>query len=73
MVIVRVNEQECSGCGICYNDECPEIFAEGDNGTSMFLESFQKGSKYIGDIPSDKKECTKRAAMACPNSAITVE
>jgi ferredoxin len=70
MVIVRVNEGECSGCGICYNDECPEIFAEGDGGISEFLEVFQKGSKYVGDLPSEKKECAKRAAMACPNSAI---
>lgn len=73
MVIVRVNEEECSGCGICYNDECPEIFAEGDGGICMFLEVFQKGSRYVGEIPSEKKECAKRAAMACPNGAIVAE
>jgi ferredoxin len=70
---VSVNETECSGCGICYNDECPELFVEGDGGISELLPIFQKNGKHEGDVPADKKDCAKRAAMSCPNSAIMVE
>ena len=73
MINIRVDEKECSGCGICYNDECPELFGEGDGGISELLPAFQKGGKYVGDVPADKKDNAKRAAMACPNSAIIIE
>ena len=73
MVSIRVNETECSGCGICYGDECPELFVEGDGGISEILPTFQKGNKYVGDIPADMKDKAKSAAMACPNNAIVVE
>ncbi|HEY3419425.1 MAG TPA: ferredoxin [Methanomassiliicoccales archaeon] len=72
MVSLRIDEKVCSGCGICYGDECPELFVEGDNGISEILPSFQKGSKSIGDIPADKAASAKSAAMACPNNAITI-
>ncbi|MGD0817551.1 MAG: ferredoxin [Methanomassiliicoccales archaeon] len=48
MVNIKVDGEECSGCGICYNDECPEIFAEGDGGISELLPAFQKGGKHNG-------------------------
>ena len=73
MVTVRVDENLCTGCGICYNDECPEVFAEGDGGISEVLSAFQKGSKYDGAVPENNKEDVKRAAMSCPNSAIFLE
>ncbi len=70
MISIRIDEKECSGCGICYNDECPELFAEGDGGISELLPIFQKGNKHTGEIPEDKKNIAKGAAMACPNNAI---
>jgi ferredoxin len=70
MAKISINDQECSGCGLCYNDESPDIFAEGDGGTSELLPAFQKGNAFVGEIPSDKVDGAKRAAMACPNSAI---
>jgi ferredoxin len=73
MAKIRVDEKECSGCGICYNDESPEIFAEGDGGISVLLPAFQKGNIYEGEVPADKKDSAKRAAMACPNTAIFVD
>jgi ferredoxin len=72
MVSIKIDEKECSGCGICYGDECPEIFAEGDKGVSMLLPSFQKGSSFVGDVPANMAEKAKTAAMACPNNAIIV-
>ena len=73
MAKIRVDEKECSGCSICYGDESPDIFAEGDGGISELLPAFQKGSLYEGEIPADKVDSAKRAAMACPNSAIFID
>lgn len=73
MVTVKVEEKECSGCGLCYGEECPEIFVEGNNGISELIPAFQKDGKYIGDVPAVKKDNAKRAAMSCPNNAIFVE
>ncbi len=72
MVSIRVNEKECSGCGICYGDECPELFAEGQGGISEILPAFQKGSAYVGEIPANMVEKAKAASMACPNNSIIV-
>jgi ferredoxin len=72
MAKISVNNIECSGCGICYNDESPEIFAEGDGGISELLPAFQKGNAHEGEIPADMVDSAKRAAMACPNSAILI-
>jgi ferredoxin len=73
MAFVTVNEKECSGCGLCYNDECPEVFIEGDGGICELLPAFQKKGKHQGEVPEDKKGNTKRASMSCPNNAILVE
>jgi ferredoxin len=72
MVGIKIDEKECSGCGICYSDECPELFAEGDNGICNIQPAFQKGGKMIGEIPADKEAVARSAAMACPNNAIIV-
>jgi ferredoxin len=72
MVSIKIDEKECSGCGICYGGECPELFAEGENGISVIIPVFQKGGQFIGDIPADRVACAKTAAMACPNNAIIV-
>jgi ferredoxin len=65
---VKIDENECTGCGLCYNDECPAVFEEGSHGISQL-----KGGAHEGEIPADKKECAMKAADACPVSAITVE
>jgi len=73
MAKVTIDTNECTGCGICYNDECPDVFVEGDGGNSSLQEKFRKGSPYAGEIPDDKKGCAANAADACPVSAIKVE
>ncbi|OPY34667.1 MAG: Ferredoxin [Methanomassiliicoccales archaeon PtaU1.Bin124] len=73
MAKVTVDENECTGCGICYNDECPEVFVEGSDGTSNLQEKYRKGNAHSGEIPDDKKDCAKKAEDACPVSAIKVE
>ena len=73
MAKVSIDQNECTGCGLCYNDECPDVFVEGDGGNSSLQASFQKGSPDKGEIPDNLKECALKAADACPVSAITVE
>jgi len=70
---VRVDQDACTGCGLCYNDECPDVFEEGDGGNSQLKAPFRKASNSEGEVPDDKKACAKSAADACPVSAITVE
>ena len=70
---VKVDEKECTSCGLCYNDECPDVFMEGADGISELKAPFQKGGVHTGEIPADKKACAQKAADACPVTAITVE
>ena len=70
---VTIDANECTGCGLCYNDECPEVFMEGSDGISELKAAFQKGGVHQGEIPADKKECAAKAADTCPVTAITVE
>jgi len=71
-VKVKVDQDACTACGLCYNDECPDVFFEQDNGNSGVKAEFQKGSPSEGEIPDNKKGCADAAADACPVSAITV-
>jgi ferredoxin len=71
-VKVTINQDECTACGLCYNDECPDVFEEGDDGNSCLKTPFRKSSASEGEIPDDKKGCAQNAADACPVSAITV-
>lgn len=73
MAKVTVDEKECTGCGICYNDECPDVFKEGEGGTSSLQDAFRKGGPSVGEIPENLKACAKNAEGACPVSAIKVE
>jgi ferredoxin len=69
---VTVDEKECTSCGLCYQDECTEVFAEGKDGISMVQPKYQKGGTQMGEIPDDKVQCAKSAEEACPVSAIKV-
>lgn len=71
-VKVKVDQDACTACGLCYNDECPSVFMEQDNGNSGLKPEFQKGGPSEGEIPDDKKSCAQSAADACPVSAIAV-
>ncbi|MCE5296684.1 MAG: ferredoxin [Euryarchaeota archaeon] len=73
MAKVTIDQNECTGCGLCYNDECPDVFVEGDGGNSALQEKYRKGAPDTGEIPDDKKACAAQAADACPVSAIKVE
>ncbi|MDD1772353.1 MAG: ferredoxin [Methanomassiliicoccales archaeon] len=72
-VKVTIDDKECTGCGICYNDECPDVFMEGDDGNSNIKQMYQKGGKFVGEVPDSLKNCVKNAEGACAASAIKVE
>jgi len=67
---VTVDKDACTGCGLCYNDECPDVFEEGPDGTSQLKAPFMKGGPHEGEVPDDKKGCVQSAADACPVTAI---
>jgi ferredoxin len=71
---VKIDQEACTACGLCYNDECPDVFEEGDEGKSTLKPAFRAGgATNEGEIPADKKGCADSAADACPVTAIVVE
>jgi len=70
---VKIDHEACTACGLCYNDECPDVFEEGEEGKSTLKAAFRKGGPTDGEIPADKKGCADSASDACPVSAIVVE
>lgn len=71
-VSIEIDQDGCIQCGRCYNDECPSIFKEGDDGTSQIAEQYRDGSSAKGQAPDDLLECANKAADACPVTVITV-
>jgi ferredoxin len=57
----KVDEDTCTGCGLCV-DICPEVFEmDGDVARAK-----------VGDVPEDLEECAEEAAESCPVEAIEV-
>ena len=50
-VKVTIDRDGCVQCGNCYNDDCPTLFAEGDDGTS----EIQSGFREEGDLAKGKR------------------
>jgi ferredoxin len=71
-VKVTIDEDACTACGLCYNDECPDVFEEGSDGNSNLKKEFQRGGIDKGEIPDDKKACAQSAVDACPVNAIVL-
>jgi len=57
-VKIEINQEECIQCGKCYNDECPDVFMEGDDGTSMIVEQFR--------VSGDAGRCPTTSSIAPP-------
>jgi len=71
-VIVEIDQEGCIQCGRCYNDECPEVFNEGEDGTAEIEEQYRDGSSAKGKVPEEMLDCANKAAEACPVTVITV-
>ena len=59
---VRVDENLCTGCGLCA-DICPEVFEMGDDVSTVKVDS----------VPSELEEKVREAAESCPVEAIIIE
>ncbi|HEY3419046.1 MAG TPA: ferredoxin [Methanomassiliicoccales archaeon] len=70
---VTVNHETCISCGLCFNDNCPDVFEEGADGSSQLRVAFRKETLYQGEIPDSMKACAQKAEEDCPVSAITVK
>jgi ferredoxin len=72
-VRIEIDQEGCIQCGVCYNDECPELFAEMDDGTSEIQEKYRAGGDSAkGEAPDGMLDCANKAADACPVTVITV-
>lgn len=68
---VEIDQDVCSGCGVCTN-LCGDVFEPGDDGKAEIVEEYQGDGPYSGEIPDDI-DCVEEAAESCPVEAISVE
>lgn len=72
-VKIEIDRGGCIQCGKCYNDECPDVFAEAEDGTSDVQEEYRMGGDVAkGEAPDDKFDCVAKAAEECPTNVISV-
>jgi ferredoxin len=60
---VTLNMDYCIASGACVL-ECPEVFAQHDDGTVVLLQA---------EPPASLHDQTRRAAAICPTKAIEIE
>lgn len=57
-----VDEDECTGCGLCA-DTCPDVFEMEDDIAKVKVDT----------VPADAEDCAQQAADDCPSEAIKLE
>lgn len=68
---VELDQEECTGCGACYEDECPEVFEEEEGtGLSRIVSKYRIGEPGEGAVPLEMRACVEAAASKCPTDAI---
>lgn len=77
---VIINHNTCIACGLCFTDNCPDVFEEGKDGNSQLKIQFRKdvgepsiAIAYQGEIPATRLACAQKAEEDCPVSAIAVK
>lgn len=63
MANVTVDQDTCTGCGVCTN-MAPQIFELGDN---------NKAVAKMDEVEGDDKDKAEQAEDACPVNAISVQ
>ncbi len=69
---IDIDQEECSQCGLCYNDECPEVFEEAEEELSQIVKKYRTHSHLEGEVPDELEDCVRRAADICPTDAIYI-
>ena len=71
---VTIDREECTSCGLCW-DDCPDVFEENpDDGFSQIVEEYRLGDNLgAGVIAGEIEECASKAAEECPAEVIHVE
>ncbi len=72
MVFIRIDQNDCSGCGACFS-VCNRVFRTDEGRNSQLVEQYQGDSPYVGEVPDSLKSCAKNAADSCPNNAINIQ
>ena len=73
MAKVRIDRENCIGCGACWA-LCPDLFEQSDDGKSQVVEKYRVGGNPAeGEVPAELLNDVKSAAEGCPAQAITVE
>jgi len=67
---VEVDQEECTACGVCYNEECSTIFEEDADGLARIVEKYRIGEPTEGAVPLELRSCVEAAALQCPTDAI---
>ncbi len=62
MMIAIVDEELCTGCGLCV-DACPEVFELLDDLAKVIIEP----------VPEEAQETCREAAEDCPVEAISIQ
>ena len=57
-----VDQDTCTGCGLCV-DTCPEVFEMGDDTANVMVD----------DVPAEAAGTCKEAAENCPVEAISID
>ncbi|MDD5455373.1 MAG: ferredoxin [Candidatus Ratteibacteria bacterium] len=58
---VKVDEELCTGCGLC-SDNCSEVFELTDDVAQVMVE----------EVAPEHEDCVRDAADDCPVEAITI-
>ena len=73
MAKVRIDRENCIGCGACWA-LVPNFFEQNpDDGKSQIVEQYRAGDPAVGNAPDDMLNDIKSAAEGCPVGAIKVE
>jgi ferredoxin len=62
-VRLELDTERCTGHGRCYT-LAPEVFGGDESGYGILLVE--------GDVPPDREETARSAALNCPERAITI-
>ena len=72
VVKVRINREECIGCGVC-EALCGEVFKLLEDGKSGIVEAYRKSDDSQGDVDEKLRDCVENAKESCPVSVISTE